>query len=59
MPSEKDSWEFPGVMSVLGIEFMMKTMYPSLMTDEELKESVDEFYELSYGKNFDRSILGY
>lgn len=59
MPAQQDSWEFPGVMSVLGIEYMMKTMYPELMTDAQLKESVDEFYQLSYGKTFDRSVLGY
>lgn len=59
MPAQQDSWEFPGVMSVLGIEYMMKTMYPELITDAQLKESVDEFYQLSYGKTFDRSVLGY
>jgi len=59
MPAQQDSWEFPGVMSVLGIEYMMKTMYPELMTEAQLEESVDEFYQLSYGKTFDRSVLGY
>lgn len=59
MPAEQDSWEFPGVMSVLGIEYMMKTMYPEIMSDAELEESVNEFYQLSYGTTFDRSVLGY
>lgn len=59
MPAAQDSWEFPGVVSVLGIEYMLKTMYPELMTDTELVTDVDEFYKLSYDKTFDRSILGY
>ncbi|MDO4484967.1 MAG: ABC transporter substrate-binding protein [Bacillota bacterium] len=59
MPSEKDSWEFPGIVSVLGIEYMLKTMYPQIFTDKELEEDVDELYELSYGISFDRSELGY
>ena len=59
MPAAVDSWEFPGVMSTLGIDYMMHIMYPELMTDQELEQRVDEFYQLSYGKTFDRNYLGY
>ena len=59
MPAEADSWEFPGVVSVLGIYYMMHVMYPQLMSEEELINEVNQFYELSYGKQFDRSELGY
>lgn len=59
MPAAMDSWEFPGVMSTLGIDYMMHVMYPELMTDQELEQRVDEFYQLSYGKTFDREYLGY
>ena len=59
MPAEEDSWEFPGVVSVLGIDYMMHTMYPDLLSDEELEEKVNELYELSYGKTFKRDELGY
>ena len=59
MPAKADSWEFPGVVSILGIEYMMHVMYPELMSEEELIEEVDSFYELSYGVKFDRSELGY
>ena len=59
MPAAVDSWEFPGVMSTLGIDYMMHIMYPELMTDQELEQRVDEFYQLSYGKTFDREYLGY
>lgn len=59
MPSENDSWEFPGIVSVLGIEYMLRTMYPQLLSEEELEADVDELYELSYGRTFDRSELGY
>lgn len=59
MPAKADSWEFPGVVSILGIEYMMHVMYPELMSEEELTKEVDSFYELSYGVKFDRSELGY
>ena len=59
MPAKADSWEFPGVVSILGIEYMMHVMYPELMSEEELTEEVDSFYELSYGVKVDRSELGY
>lgn len=59
MPAEKDSWEFPGTVSVLGIEYMIRTMYPQILSEEEFEADVDELYELSYGRTFDRSELGY
>lgn len=59
IPSQADSWEFPGVVSVLGIEFMMSTMYPDLMTEKQLAENIDRFYELAYGRSFSREDLGY
>lgn len=59
MPAEADSWEFPGIVSVLGIDYMMHTMYPDLLSDEELVEKVNELYKVSYGKTFDRNELGY
>lgn len=59
MPAAVDSWEFPGVVSTLGIDYMMHIMYPELMSDKELVESVDAFYKLSYGRTFDRNYLGY
>ena len=41
MPAEEDSWEFPGVVSALGIDYMMHTMYPDLLNDEELEGKVN------------------
>lgn len=59
MPAEYDSWEFPGIVSVLGTEYIMKVMYPDLITDEQLERDTDELYELAYGKIFTREELGY
>lgn len=59
MPAEKDSWEFPGVVSVLGIDYMKSKMYPELMSDAQLQQAVDEFYELSYGRTFTAEEIGY
>jgi len=59
IPSERDSWEFPGVISALGIDFMMSVMYPDLMSESELEDKVTAFYELAYGKAYTREELGY
>lgn len=59
MPAEQDSWEFPGIVSALGTEYMIHTMYPELLDDEQLEKDVNEMYELSYGRTFDREELGY
>ena len=59
MPATCDSWEFPGIVSILGIDYMIHAMYPQLMSDQELKKNVDEFYQLSYNRTFSRDQLGY
>lgn len=59
MPSEMDSWEFPGVTSLLGVYYMIHTMYPDIVSDEDLQDKVNELYELMYGERFERSYLGY
>ncbi len=59
MPATVDSWEFPGVVSVLGTDYIIRTMYPDIMSDAELVDAVNAFYELSYGIVFSRSELGY
>lgn len=59
IPSKKDSWEFPGIVSALGIDFMMKTMYPEIISDKQMQANIDEFYELAYGRSFGRDELGY
>lgn len=59
MPAAADSWEFPGIVSVLGTDYMIHTMYPELMSDQELEKNVDQCYKLCYGKTMDRKTLGY
>ena len=51
--------EFPGVISALGIDFMMSAMYPDLLSEKELEQNVKSFYELAYGRSFSRKELGY
>lgn len=58
IPSKKDSWEFPGVVSILGIEYMIHTMYPELLSEDELNADVSEFYEMAYGRSYSMDELG-
>lgn len=59
MPAIEDSWEFPGIVSVLGVDYMMRIMYPKILSDTQLEKNVNEFYDISYGKKFEREQLGY
>ena len=59
MPAAEDSWEFPGVVSTLGIDYMMHVMHPQLLDEKTLEEHVDALYELCYGRTFSREELGY
>lgn len=59
MPSELDSWEFPGIVSSLGTEYMMSVMYPELVSEEQLEKDAYAFYEKAYGRGFAREELGY
>lgn len=59
MPAAADSWEFPGPVSILGIDYMIHVMYPEKLTEKQLQQEADEFYRLSYGKTFSRKELGY
>lgn len=59
IPAKEDSWEFPGTVSILGIEYMMNVMHPDLLSTDELDAHVKEFYELSYDRTFSREELGY
>ena len=59
MPATEDSWEFPGIVSALGTEYMIHVMYPDILSEDALEKDVDAFYSVSYGKTFDREELGY
>lgn len=59
MPAQADSWEFPGVVSTLGIDYMIHVMHPRLLDEGTLEDKVDAFYDLSYGRTFPREELGY
>lgn len=59
VPSEKDSWEFPGIVSTLGVDYMLHTMYPERMSEQELEKRVDAFYRFAYGRTFSKKELGY
>lgn len=59
MPSTVDSWEFPGLATCLGFLWMLSQMYPDLYSEAEFIAEVDLYYELAYGRTFDREFLGY
>lgn len=59
IPAACDSWEFPGIVSALGIDYMTYIMYPELVSEDELENNVDTLYQTMYGKTFTREELGY
>ncbi len=59
VPSDRDSWEFPGLATVLGFLWMLHQMYPELYCEKDFLSEVDEFYNTAYGITFSREFLGY
>lgn len=59
IPARIDSWDMPGVVSVIGTMWMLNQMYPEYFTKEQLQKEIDEYYTLMFGKTFDAEYLGY
>ncbi|MEG0978442.1 MAG: ABC transporter substrate-binding protein [Oscillospiraceae bacterium] len=59
VPSNMDSWEFPGMSSLLGAMWMLSQMYPEKYSEQDFLKEIDSFYQFVYGKTFDRDYLGY
>ena len=59
IPSTFDAWDMPGISCVLGTMYMLRQMYPSYFSAEELQTQIDEYYSFMFGKTFDADYLGY
>ena len=59
VPSDMDSWEFPGVSSALGSLWMLCAMYPDRLDREQIDAQAKEFYKKVYGLDVTSELLGY
>jgi len=59
MPAKWDSWDLPGVSCVIGTMWMLHSMYPWLISVEEMQAEIDEYYTFMFGRTFDSGYLGY
>ena len=59
VPSEKDSWEFPGLGSSLGTLWMVSKMYPDKLSEADFNEIVQEFYKKIYNIDGTPEVLGF
>ena len=59
VPSDMDSWEFPGVSSALGSLWMLSMMYPDKFSEGQLDAVVKEFYKMVYNLDATSELLGY
>lgn len=59
IPAKIDSWDLPGVVSVLGAMWMLHEMYPGYFSAEQLQQQVDEYYTFLFGRTFAPDYLGY
>ncbi len=54
MPSNLDPWDFPSPNAVVvGTYWIASKLYPDIISIEMLKNKVNEFYKVVYGKSFD------
>ncbi len=58
-PARMDSWDMPGVVSVIGTMWMLNQMYPEYFTSQELEKEIDEYYTMMFGTTFEPDYLGY
>lgn len=59
IPSRLDTWDMPGIAVVPGAFWMLRQMYPELLSAGELQSIVDEYYNFMFGQSFDAEYLGY
>ena len=49
MPIGFEAWDSPAPSGVLGVKWMLQTLYPELYTADDFAADVQEFYETFYG----------
>lgn len=59
IPSRIDSWDLPGVVSVLGVAWMLNRMYPERFDISALAREIDGYYNFMFGRSFSADYLGY
>lgn len=59
MPSKMDAWDLPNFTSIVGVYYMLHTMYPEYFDEDAFLNAVSEYYSFVYGQSFDREYLGY
>ena len=59
VPSDLDSWEFPGISSALGALWMVSVMYPDRFSREQLDAAAKEFYKMAYNLDVTSELLVY
>ena len=59
VPSDMDSWEFPGVSSALGALWMLSKMYPDKFSEGQIDAQAKEFYKIVYNLDVTSELLGY
>ena len=59
IPARIDTWDMPGVASVLGTFWMLHTMYPDSFSTQELEAEIQDYYTFLFGRTFDADYLGY
>ena len=59
IPAKIDTWDMPGIASVLGTFWMLREMYPDYFTTRQLEAEIEEYYTFMFGQTFDPAWLGY
>ena len=59
VPSDLDSWEFPGISSALGALWMLSAMYPDKLDMEQIDALAKEFYKKVYNLDVTSELMGY
>jgi len=59
VPSDMDSWEFPGLATSLGTLWMVSKMYPDTISQADFDQVVVNYYKTIYGIDVTPEEMGY
>ena len=57
IPTSYDSWDLPGISTVLGTFYMLYKMYPNHFDLNQLRNEINEYYYMMFNQTFDDDFL--
>ena len=57
-PSLLEPWDYPTPSTVMGLEWMLSSLYPQLISPDQVLADANTYYDMVYGQTFTAEQLG-